>query len=498
MLDGLFLAFGIALAGLGHGLLRRAELRGLAPLWRVGTLIAKVLLWTGVALWASERLPALMQARDELLALVSASFMAPLVRMGERAYSALDLLKLPLLLAALWAGVNLLMRGLRRQLARVGAQGASGADTFATLARYALTGIGALVILQASGFDVSTLAIFGGVLGVGIGFGLQNVTSNFVSGVLLAFERPIKPGDFVSLGELSGSVLRIGARSTWIQTPDHVTILVPNSRFLEGEVVNWSHGDPVCKLHARVGVAYGSDVARVRRALLEAAHGAPKVLADPRPTADLEAFGDNALLFDLEIWTRDPEAQHEILSALNYRIESSLRRHGIVVPFPQRDLHLRSPELLRIVEAWGRRAFPELADARAAATPAPASSEIETGPEIDRAPALWTDAEVAELARRMRAADGVRIEDRRHHFTVHRRCFVGSEAVRWLVERVGLTHSEALTLGRRLVDQKLIQHVLGEHGFEDAHLFYRFSADLESPAQAPTGHFHSVKPASHP
>lgn len=444
---------------------------------RAARWVAQWALLGGVAFYASEKWPALMQARDGFAQLVSSSFMAPLVRMGERAYSAIDLLEVPLLLVALWIGVSLSMRVVRGQVARVfGLPG--GAETALGLLRYALTGVGAIVVLQASGFDVSSLAIFGGVLGVGIGFGLQNITSNFVSGVLLSFERPIKPGDYVSLGELSGTVLRIGARATQIQTPDHVTIVVPNSRFLEAEVVNWSHGDPLCKLHAPVGVAYGSDVARVRQALLEAARGAPKVLADPRPSADLEGFGDSALLFDLEVWTRSPQDQNEILSALRYRIEASLRRHAIEIPFPQRDLRLRSPELERALDAWTRREFPEPTRAATAASPTvPSPLDLAFSSEMDRAPDLWTDAEIETLAQRMRAPGGVAIGDRRHRLSVYPRCLVGAEAVRWMVDVIGATHSEAIALGRRLVAQKLLHHVLDEHDFEDAPLFYRFRAD---------------------
>jgi small-conductance mechanosensitive channel len=480
-----------------HAFLRLAERR--LPLWlarRAGDasfaalsarrhavglalLAPKLAVWATAGFFVSERLPALMAARDRLALLVSSSFMAPLVRMGERAWSALDLLELPLLLAAVWIGASFSTRIVKRQLARAGGGAWSGGDTFATLARYVLTGAGALVVLQVWGFDVSSLALFGGVLGVGLGFGLQNVTSNFVSGLLLSFERPIKPGDFVTLGELSGTVLRIGARSTEIRTPDHVSILVPNSRFLEQEVVNWSHGSPLCKLHAPVGVAYGSDPARVRVALLEAARNHPKIASDPRPTVDLDGFGADALLFDLEFWTRDPQDQKEILASLNYRIEASLRRHRIAIPFPQRDLHLRSPELLRAIEAWSRREFPELAVADAAAAPAAAAPapEHEHEHEVESSPAFWSDAQLVALAERMRAPGGVAIADRRHRLATYRRCFVGSDAVRWLVEREGLTRAEAILVGQRLVEQGLLHHVLDEHGFEDAHLFYRFATD---------------------
>ena len=484
----------LAAAGLLHLALRRLERR--LPVWlarrssrgsparatdleryrgpvALALLAPKAALWGTAAVVVTEQAMALSAARDAAFELVRASLRAPLVRMGEKSWSALDVLELPLLLALLWLGVGLLARALRWQLRRAGAE-AGASDLLANLLRYTGVGLGALVVLQLWGFDVSSLALFGGVVGVGIGFGLQNIASNFVSGVLLSFERPIKPGDFVTIGAFEGTVQRIGARSTEILTRDHVSILVPNARLLEGEVVNWSHRDPMCKLHVPVGVAYGSDPARVRAALLEAAHGHPLVSTHPSPTVDLDGFGESALLFDLEVWTRQPAERMEILSALNYRVEASLRRHGLSVPFPQRDLHLRSPELARLLGTWARHALPGWEEPPAA--PVTTAAPLEALPSATR-PAEWGDAELAALAARLRGPDGVAIRERRHRLTVHRRCFVGSEAVGWLMERDGLTRQEAIAAGRRLVDAGLAHHVLDEHGFEDGWLFYRFRAD---------------------
>lgn len=462
-------------AALAHSLLRRAERRLPIALARraagagpprpsavarfhgpvsLALLAPKLGVWAAALAYASARVPALMAARDRAAGFLSASFMTPIVRMNDRAYSALDLVALPLLLAALWIAVGFATRVLRWQLARAG--GGAAGEAIATLARYGLLAIGALVALHAAGIDLSSLALFGGVVGVGLGFGMQNIANNFVSGVLLAFERPVQPGDFVSLGALSGTVLRIGARSTEIRTPDHVTILVPNARLLETEVVNWSYGSPVCKLHAPVAVAYGSDPARVRAALLEAARGHPKLLSEPRPTVDLDGFGDHGLLFDLEVWTREPEHQHEILSALRYRIEASLRRRGIAIPFPQVVLH--QPSALAASE-------------HAQAAPAPADVEL------DPLLRLSDPAELDALAARMAGPDGVARADRRHRLQLHRRCFVGSDAVRWLVEREGLTRREAIAVGGQLLERGHFRHVHGEHGFEDAYLFYRFRED---------------------
>lgn len=445
---------------------RAARLRGPVA---IAMLAPKLAVWVAAALFASEQVMALAAARDDLAVLLRASLMAPLLESQGRRWTALELLELPLLLAVVWTAVGLLARALRWQLARASGMETGAGDTLATLVRYGLGALGALVVLQAWGFDVRSFALVGGVAGIGLGFGLQNVTSNFVSGLLLAFERPIRPGDFVRVGEFTGTVLRIGARSTEIRTQDHVSILVPNARFLEGEVVNWSHRNARCRVHVPVRVGVDADPARVRAALLGAAEGHPMVLADPRPDVGFAGLGEEAQRFDLEVWTDDPTAQGAIVSDLHYRIAASLRRHGLAAPRPQRELRL--PELTRLLDALGRREFPDW-------DRAPAPPELP--PADDAPPAVrpdaWPDGRLAALAARMRGADGVEVADRRHLLTVHPDCFVGSEAVSWLVAHEALTRAEAVVAGRRLLASGRVRHVLDEHDFEDARLFYRFAA----------------------
>jgi hypothetical protein len=350
-----------------------------------------------------------------------------------------------------------------------------------------------VVVLQLWGIDLRSLAIVASVLGVGIGFGLQHIANNFISGLVISLERPIRPGDFVTVDGQSGVVERVGARSTEIRTTDRVKILVPNSKFLETQVVNWSHGDPVSRLHVPVSVAYGSNVPLVRSLLLDAARSHPEVLAEPRPDVDLDAFGDSGLAFDLEVWTRDPSRQSEIVSDLNYRIDAAFRRHGIEIPFPQRDLRVRSPELERALELWTRSL--ESGPPRTAAGPRGSaaqrsSSAIEAADgegeicgdldvEIEAriGPRVRTDADLAELVSHMRSERGVTISDRRHLLRLYPRCFVGSEAVDWLVENERVSRAEAERIGRRLMERGLVRHVLDEHPFRDARLFYRFQAD---------------------
>jgi small-conductance mechanosensitive channel len=443
----------------------------------ITALVAQGCLWVGLALVVSGRIDALRMGRGELAEFVVHALRMPLFHVGERAWSALDALSLPLLLAGVWLAVGLVVRAGRAWvLSAANLERESAVDPISVLLRYALTFVAAIVVLQAWGVDVRSLAIFGSVLGVGIGFGLQNIANNFVSGLLIHLSRPVRPGDYVNVGEHAGTVVRVGARSTEIRTTDRVTLLIPNSRFLETEVVNWSHGDPLSRIHIPVGVAYGSDVPRVRRVLLEAASRHPLVSSDPRPQVQLRRFGESSLDFELLVWTRDPESQMHLTSDLNFRIEEALRRHAIQIPFPQRDLHVRSPALDAVLAAW--RAAPAAGEVEVAAGAAVASEASGNAPAAlpltDRHPEDWDESEIAALASRLRGPGGVPVQDRRHLLTVHPRCFVGREAVDWLVREEGLARAEAVALGMRLVEQGLVHHVLDEHGFRDGHFFYRF------------------------
>jgi small-conductance mechanosensitive channel len=418
-------------------------------------------LWLAVAFLASERFEPLMQARGWSLMLLAEALRAPLFHVNERAYSALDLIALPALLVALWLVVGLVVRAIRSRVFEAAGVESGLQETLAILLRYSLTFVGAIVLLQGFGVDVRSLAIAASVLGVGIGFGLQNIANNFVSGVLLNLERPIRPGDWVSVGDFEGCVVRIGGRSTTLRTDDGVLILIPNAKFLETEVVNWNLGDPRSCIHVKVGVAYGSDPSRVRRALLEAARGHPDVETDPRPQVEMRGFGASALDFELLVWTRDPREKDRLASDLHFRIEECLRRHAIEVPFPQLDLRVRPPEP------------PPRPVAAVPPRPGQRIPGVEAEPDCERGPEDWSDAEVEAAAKELAASREVAIRDRRHLLRTYTRSFVGREAVDWLTARYGLTRSEAVALGERWVELGLVRHVLDEHGFRDGHLYYR-------------------------
>ncbi len=220
------------------------------------------------------------------------------------------------------------------------------AQAVSTMLRYAIVALGTLVILQGAGIDLSALTVLAGALGVGLGFGLQNVTSNFISGLIILFERPIKVGDRVEVGQVTGNVRRIGARATTVVTNENISIIVPNSDFITERVTNWSHGGPLVRLRVPVGVSYASDPEAIRRLLLEVAGRHDGVLAEPKPDVIFAEFGDSSLNFELRVWTRDfTQAPAVLRSQLNFAIWEAFKRGGIEIPFPQRDLHIRSGTL---------------------------------------------------------------------------------------------------------------------------------------------------------
>jgi small-conductance mechanosensitive channel len=192
------------------------------------------------------------------------------------------------------------------------------------------------------GINLTGLAFFIGILSVGIGFGLQNIANNFVSGLILLFERPIKPGDMVSVGDTEGRVQEIQMRATTVLTRDNVTIIVPNSQLVSEKVINWSHKDPKVRIHIPIGVAYGSDVQLVTELLLKVAKGHPQVMDEPPPNVWFVDFGDSSLNFELLVWINNPILRKQIQSDLNYAIDAVFRQHNVTIPFPQRDLHLCS------------------------------------------------------------------------------------------------------------------------------------------------------------
>ncbi len=214
---------------------------------------------------------------------------------------------------------------------------------FAQISSYLVFLLGLLIGLQWAGVDLSSLVILGGAIGIGLGFGLQNIANNFVSGIILLMERPIQVGDRVEVGSTNGDVVKIAARSTWIRTNDNVVMIIPNSEFINNRVTNWTANDRQIRFPIPVGVSYASNPEMVRNVLLSVASDHPDVLTVPPPEVLFTGFGDSALNFELRVWTVTRVQYPRILSSeLYFSIFRAFREQGIEIPFPQRDLHLKS------------------------------------------------------------------------------------------------------------------------------------------------------------
>ncbi len=208
---------------------------------------------------------------------------------------------------------------------------------------YLLVVIGSIVAFQFIGIDLSGLAVILGFLSVGIGFGLQNVTSNFVAGLILLFERPIKIGDRVTVGDTLGDVTAINMRSTTIRSINNISIIVPNSEFVSDRVINWSYGDRKVRLDIDVGVSYESDLETVLRCLDEVSRENKHVLKKPEAVVQFLEFGDSSWNMQLRCWIPDPKIQPMVQHELNCAIVHKFRANNVEIPYPQRDLHVRSP-----------------------------------------------------------------------------------------------------------------------------------------------------------
>jgi small-conductance mechanosensitive channel len=219
-------------------------------------------------------------------------------------------------------------------------------DAIGTIAKYLVMIIGFSVILQTSGINLSALGFVAGALGIGIGFGLQNITSNFISGLIILFERPVKVGDRVEIGEVAGNIVKISARSTTVVTNDNIAYIVPNSKFIEDKVINWSFNDTRVRLGFKVGVSYKEDPEKIREILLKVASENKDVLQDPPPMVIFDKFGESSLDFKLLVWTTEYINRPMILkSHLYFEIFKQFKLKGIEIPFPQRDLHLKSSDI---------------------------------------------------------------------------------------------------------------------------------------------------------
>lgn len=218
-------------------------------------------------------------------------------------------------------------------------------ESVATISGYVGASLAVLVALSVAGMDFSKLAIIAGALSVGIGFGLQNIVSNFISGLILLFERPVKTGDWIIVGDVEGYVKRISIRTTQIMTFDRADVIVPNNELISGNVTNLMLHDLRGRIRVPVGVAYGSDTQKVKELMLEVANGHPEVMGEgfgvTAPFVLFIEFGDSSLNFELRCFVANIDRRRRVISDINFAIDEAFREHGIEIPFPQRDIHIR-------------------------------------------------------------------------------------------------------------------------------------------------------------
>ena len=215
-----------------------------------------------------------------------------------------------------------------------------------TIVRYVILLVGFLIIIQTVGINLTTLNVLAGAIGIGVGFGLQNVASNFISGLIILFERPVKVGDRIQVGEVDGKVTSIGARSTNVRTNDNITIIVPNSKFIAENVINWSFANQSVRFRVPVGVAYDSDLRLVKKLLIDAAQENPDVLKEPKPAVRLIKFGDSSIDLQLWVWTKEKLQRKTVLiSQLNFAIWDKFQANDIEIPFPQTDMHIKAGKI---------------------------------------------------------------------------------------------------------------------------------------------------------
>ncbi len=278
-----------------------------------------------------------MSTLDRLNALVH----QPLVHLAGGPITLLSLLAALLIVAVSYFLAGIASRAVSRLLARREvAHGARFALTKIT--RYLVVLVGVVVAAMSLGIRLDAVLAASTVVLVGIGFGLQNIAQNFVSGLILLIERPVARGDFVQIGAVCGSVSDIGMRATRVVTRDEVTIIVPNSELVTAQVINHSVPTTNLRISVQVGVAYGTDTGRTRDVLLQVAAAEPELLREPPPEVRFDNFADSSLSFSLLVWITNPREDLRVASRLRFAIDAAFRSAGIQIPFPQRDVHVKS------------------------------------------------------------------------------------------------------------------------------------------------------------
>ena len=289
-------------------------------------------IWLLVALHLLNWLPGILESLDEFAFVL-----------GDTRISVLAIIKLVISIAVMLVLALWLSSAIERRIR--GSQHLSPGVRVAVakISRFVLLIMALLISLDAVGIDLTALTVFGGAVGVGLGFGLQRIASNFISGFILIFDRSIRPGDVISIGDTFGWVQELRARYVVVRDRDGVERLIPNENLITTEVINWSYSDPNVRLKIPLQISYADNPELAIRLMEDAARASPRVLTDPPPASRLREFGDNGITLELRVWITDPQnGIANVTTDVYLAIWHAFKEHNITIPFPQRDLHIKN------------------------------------------------------------------------------------------------------------------------------------------------------------
>ncbi|MGD8483481.1 MAG: mechanosensitive ion channel [Thioalkalispiraceae bacterium] len=302
-----------------------------SPLLKAWENIISTLIWLMVALYLLDWLPVVMETLQGI------GF-----KLGSNKITLLSIINFILFIALFFTLAIWLSNTIEKRLKSSQNLNASLKVALSKLVKVIFITFAVLIALDTAGIDLTALTVFGGALGVGLGFGLQRIASNFISGFLLLFDKSIKPGDTISIGDKFGWVQELRARYIVVRDRDGVDTLIPNENLITTDVINWSYGDRNVRLKAPISISYHDDPETAMQLMVEAASETNRVLTDPAPVARLMAFGDNGIELECRVWINDPQqGLNNVRSDLNLNMWKKFKQAGITIPFPQRDVYIK-------------------------------------------------------------------------------------------------------------------------------------------------------------
>lgn len=345
------------------------------PIMRSSENVLVLLVWSVVIMHLLGWLPAVLAMLDNMA-----------LTIGETRVSVLSTFQLLFIVAFAFILAVWIADLINRQVARVPGISPSMQVGVSKLSRFLLLTLAFLLALNAVGINLSSLAIFGGALGVGLGFGLQSIASNFISGFILVLDRSIKPGDIITVGTKFGWVQELNARYIVVRNREGVDTLIPNENLITSEVINWSYADPNVRVTVPVQISYDNDPEQAMQLMLECAFASPRVLQDPPPTVRLTEFADSGIALEVRVWISDPaNGFMPVRSDINVAIWRAFKKAGITIPYPQQDVYIKSMP--------GRP------------NPGSAEADSRTAPDLALDAPAETPSDTPETALKARAAD---------------------------------------------------------------------------------------------